>query len=74
LVSKLPAWKAVQEEKRKGRTPKKLKGVSLTGRVLATTPAATEATLDQLIAEQEADSEASPLDPSGRPRRVRRMP
>jgi len=68
LVSKLAAWKAVQEEREKGRKPKP-KAIRLTERMLNATGRNQQATLTALVAEQQADQEASPLDDD--PRRAK---
>ncbi len=58
-VSKLPAWRVVKEELKKGRTPKTHKAVGLTEKVLATiSDPNAESPLDRLIREQEADKKA----------------
>jgi hypothetical protein len=61
LISKLPAWRAVQEQLAAGARPKRMKTVSLSDTVLATTGRKDDP-LQKLIAEQEADTEPSPLD------------
>ncbi len=74
LVSKLPAWEAVQEQKSKGREPKKAKVVSLTAK-LQRTAGDEDKSLAKLIDEQDADAEPSPMqdDPrrDGSPRRAK---
>ena len=67
MVPKLPAWKAVYEQRVKGRQPKP-RTVSLTTKLQRATGVEDES-LKKLIAEQEADFEASPLEenvPDGR--------
>jgi hypothetical protein len=74
LVSKLPAWKAVQD-RRKQEQQRKVKVVRLTPRLQGVVGVDDE--LNQLIAEQKADAELSPLetDPAsdrlGAPRRAK---
>ncbi len=74
FVSQLPAWKAVQEQRDRGRQPKRAKVVSLTPK-LQRTAGVEDASLAKLIDEQEADAEPSPLkdDPrrDGSPRRAK---
>jgi hypothetical protein len=76
MIPRLPAWQAVQEQRAKGRQPKKSTAVSLTDR-MQRVAGTTDDPLAKLIAEQEADAEPSPLeaDPSvhehERPREVR---
>lgn len=71
LVCKLPAWKAVQEERRKHRKPKAPRAVALSEKVIAKEKCRDEA-LDRLLREQEADSEPSPLEDAARPLRTRK--
>lgn len=59
-VSKLSAWKAVTEQRRKLSGGRKPTAVSLSSK-METVTAVDDETLDQLIAEQRADSELSPL-------------
>jgi hypothetical protein len=70
---KLPAWRAVSEERKKRRKSPKV--VSLTPRLQATQgQGQKDQVLHQLIEEQKADYEISPLDedpPAERPHRVR---
>jgi hypothetical protein len=67
-VVKLPAWRALMERRQKRATPKALRAVQLSDKVLAATGEQDEE-LQRLIAEQEADREPSPLSDS--PTRVR---
>jgi hypothetical protein len=60
LVSALPAWRAVKEERDKGRQPRKSAVVSLTPK-LGQVAGIEDKTLADLIYEQEADAEPSPL-------------
>lgn len=67
-VSKLPAWKAVQEARAKGRQPKRAGVVRWTTK-LEQVAGVEDDQLAKLIAEQRADDEPSPLDeeaPDGR--------
>lgn len=75
LVSKLPAWRAVKEQRDKGRQPKKAAAVALTPKMGQVVGIEDEA-LSKLISEQEADAEPSPLqaaadDRVGAPRRAK---
>jgi hypothetical protein len=60
LVSQLPAWQAVKEQRDKGRQPKKAATVALTPKMEQVVGVEDEA-LTKLISEQEADAEPSPL-------------
>ena len=60
LVSKLPAWQAVTEQRDKGRQPKKAVTVALTSKMEQAIGVEDEA-LIKLINEQQADAEPSPL-------------
>ena len=60
LVSQLPAWKAVQEQRKKGRQPKA--GVVSLTKKLEQTAGAEDESLNKLINEQAEDAEPSPLD------------
>jgi hypothetical protein len=76
LVSKLPAWKAVKEQRDKGRQPKKAGNIALTPKMEQVVGVEGDA-LAKLIGEQEADAEPSPLvndaagDRTGAPRRAK---
>jgi hypothetical protein len=76
LVSKLPAWQAVKEQRDKGRQPKKSGNVSLTP-AMERTIGVEDESLAKLIREQDADAEPSPLqddsadDRHGAPRRAK---
>jgi hypothetical protein len=76
LVSKLPAWQAVKEQRDKGRQPKKVGTMALTPKMEQVVGVGDEA-LAKLISEQEADAEPSPLvndaagDRTGAPRRAK---
>jgi len=76
LVSQLPAWKAVKEQRDKGRQPKKAGTMALTPKMEQVVGVGDEA-LAKLISEQEADAEPSPLvndaagDRTGAPRRAK---
>jgi hypothetical protein len=76
LVSKLPAWKAVKEQRDKGRQPKKAGNIALTPKMEQVVGVEGDA-LAKLISEQEADAEPSPLvndaagDRAGAPRRAK---
>ncbi len=61
LVSKLPAWKAVKEQRDIGRQPKKTVTFALTKK-MELTIGVEDKQLAKLIAEQQADSEQSPLE------------
>lgn len=61
LVPELPAWRAVVEQRNKGRKPRPPKAVNLSDAVVANEPQE-DAELQRLIGEQEADAEPSPLD------------
>jgi hypothetical protein len=63
LVSKLTAWKMVREERLKGRQSKNMQVVCLTPK-LENSLGTQDESLAKLIAEQEADSEPSPLEPN----------
>lgn len=71
MVSKLPAWQAVQEQRMRGKKPKAAKVVNLTSKMEAVT-GREESPLCKLIAEQEADAEPSPLDDGVRAKVYRR--
>ena len=76
LVSKLTAWKAVQEERNRRRRPPRTNEISLTGRMQKVL-GVDDDPLRKLIADQEADAEPSPLedgpttDRQGAPRQAR---
>jgi hypothetical protein len=76
LVSKLPAWQAVKEQRNKGRQPKKAGTMALTPKMEQVVGVEGDA-LAKLIGEQEADAEPSPLvndaagDRTGAPRRAK---
>lgn len=78
-VPKLPAWRVVQERKRRGPRRTAAGAVPLSGAVLDSiaqqrAKSGTDNPLTRLIAEQEADAEPSsvvPDPPDGKPRRVR---
>lgn len=73
LVCKLPMWRAVMKRRPKGRKPK---AVALTDKLEATIGKDDEA-LQDLIGEQQADDEPSPLeddDPGSTPKRVKVRP
>jgi hypothetical protein len=76
MVSNLPAWQAVKEERDKGRQPKKSGTVALTPKMEKLVGSEDDA-LAKLIDEQKADAEPSPLehDPPterlGAPRQVK---
>jgi hypothetical protein len=61
MVSSLPSWQAVQEQRAKGREPKQPKVVSLTRKMQQAT-GVEDSQLAKLINEQRADAEPSPLD------------
>jgi primosomal protein N' len=61
LISQLPAWKAVQEERAKDRKPKKAAEVSLTPKLEGSLGQENNP-LDALIDEQREDFEPSPLE------------
>jgi hypothetical protein len=61
LVSGLPAWKAVREQRAKGRKPRKAGVVSLTPK-MGNVAGTKDNQLEKLVAEQQADSELSPLE------------
>jgi hypothetical protein len=63
LVSQLPAWKAVKEQRDKGRQPKKAVVLRLTDK-LQRTAGIEDESLAKLISEQVADAEPSPLEDS----------
>lgn len=67
-VSNLPAWRAVKEQRDKGRQPKKAGVVSLTPRMQAIVGTDDADQLARLTREQAADAEPSPLedDPNSR--------
>jgi hypothetical protein len=76
LVSKLPAWQAVKEQRDKGRQPKKAGNIALTPKMEQVVGVEGDA-LAKLISEQESDAEPSPLvndaagDRAGAPRRAK---
>jgi hypothetical protein len=71
-VAKLDLWIAKQKEagpkSNQARSPKT---VSLTGGLLATTPAQGDDQLQRLIRDQKADREPSPLDPDPPDKRLK---
>jgi hypothetical protein len=68
LVPQLPAWKAVQEQRAKGRKPKSSRTVRLTTK-LEKAVGTEDEPLAKLIAEQQADAEPSPLEGDSPPLR-----
>jgi hypothetical protein len=75
-VPKLPAWQSVQEQRAKGRKPKQPAVVRLSDKMQRVTGAEDEQ-LKELIEEQKADNEPSPLEDDlsnrdeGAPRKVK---
>lgn len=67
LTNRLPAWRAVQEQRNKGRKPKKPKAVSLTSN-LESTIGEDDDELQRLMAEQGADARSDQRQPRERKR------